>query len=1279
MDILAADDKRIWDYVQSMIPYYEIDDIQKLYQSLPEKQEFDSTNLKDKSFMDYQQRVTRLLDIHVPLIKNHLLFYQQGTGKTRIYLKLIENRRPHFKTLPIILVRNMKLMYELKKNIIAFDAINRTDRFARDDLLSTRSINSVINKYYRIYTYHEYAKLIEESVLNDKVQIDKMEKEHTDRIEKREKDVTFYKTEFDRLTGIYTQFKPINDKWESEKRYRVNRGENVANIQPPSSIIDFYRVDKDYNRAKMNLDLVYQELETLKRTKPHFVYTTNFDKLCEVMLDTMIVLDEPQHCKDNRRLKIYSLIYKVFSVLNNDNRNNILLCSGTPMIDSAHEFSHLMNLILDSPIELKFRDNEFVNKDEIKQALTGNVSYLKFKDDNIKINTNNIKKLLVSNKDTGIFYTRTDMSEFQSKVYASAWKKDRDSQKQDAVAIDPIIGKMEEDAVEDNDVDDTGIEQAESIDLEPETASTYSNTLQASLFAYPDESYGIKGYINYFGMSNPKEETEWKLFFRSIKLSDFIQHIESKNTTILSTNYTSTNYYIKNLIGYLQFKKYKHRVIQINESLVDNLDDLLQTYANYKVIIFLGSNNHIESTILDITKINDKADAAHYIKVFKYNNEVESGVKFRYNFNTNDGIVAFLDKVKISSSKYYAILKHIVDTSFSNGNFNPDHKIFIYSKFIGGSGAKVLIELLKIMGYSDVMKDKQLNQVKPRFMFVHSKVPDEITSDMLSKYNSAHNYKGDYIQLFIGTETVSEGITLKDTPMMFSVTQNWNMSSIEQAERRIVRIHSFDTYMKQKGLKNVDVYINRLISVPMGSKFEESDFTALLEQNEPIDSYMLKFAIKKDIKIKQVERLCKTVAFDCVFNKRYNEILDPSLDNTRECEYQLCKYVCDYEKEPVKRDYDSMDTFYKDEHKLVLEKIINFFKKQSICSHDYIVYYLKKNGHDRLRVVYDVLHDLIYKRTLINGNILKYDKGMFYMSNYFMDTNVYNYVYTKLPVISGIRKRLSSLISENKIVLFKNTIDKEANTKTLSYKLGNTMPASYDIHKMLEYSLILREQNKETTCSKFILSLYDEIWTSSILPNNIPVSFMASPYEIFSKNKWTNITQLKKEVKMDIKKYFVDYYSKVLADIYNHNNKLDYVVFGYLIHNPSEKGIKDLNIPSDAVILKNKFVVAGLVLKINIISKVEFLSMISEGGDITVENLKLKIGKLVDMYMSDTDIVEFEGENVRRRSTIFEFKGWEFKNLKIDQKRQISAYINDTFNIKNVYYYLKQNNLIIYY
>jgi len=143
----------------------------------------------------------------------------------------------------------------------------------------------------------------------------------------------------------------------------------------------------------------------------------------------------------------------------------VLLLSGTPMKDGVEEISSVMNLLLPSekalPTGEKFLE-EYFDEDtstikpskvkEIKSIMTGRVSYLKAME-------SAVTKVFMGEKMGSLEHFKvvpSRMSEFQSRVYMKAYKLDKDGDKK-------------------------GI---------------YTNSRQATLFVYPNETYAGDGFNN---------------------------------------------------------------------------------------------------------------------------------------------------------------------------------------------------------------------------------------------------------------------------------------------------------------------------------------------------------------------------------------------------------------------------------------------------------------------------------------------------------------------------------------------------------------------------------------------------------------------------------------------------------------------------------------------------------------------------------------------------------------------------------------------------------------
>ena len=206
----------------------------------------------------------------------------------------------------------------------------------------------------------------------------------------------------------------------------------------------------------------------------HFYTFETFSKQLAKMSDKdiikyysnmIIVIDEAHHLRIGEDKEIrtqYSNLYRLLHLVQN---KKILLMTGTPMIDSAHEIASLMNLILDDKNQLptgKDFEKEFMieenNKlvmnpikiEEFKQKLHGKVSFLKSMQSSVS------REYVGSKIDLEYFNQYgLEIKDFQKKNYLLALKEDRD-------------GK--------------GI---------------YTHSREASLYVFPDGTYGSKGFSNY--------------------------------------------------------------------------------------------------------------------------------------------------------------------------------------------------------------------------------------------------------------------------------------------------------------------------------------------------------------------------------------------------------------------------------------------------------------------------------------------------------------------------------------------------------------------------------------------------------------------------------------------------------------------------------------------------------------------------------------------------------------------------------------------------------------
>lgn len=215
-----------------------------------------------------------------------------------------------------------------------------------------------------------------------------------------------------------------------------------------------------------------------------------------------IIIDEVHNIREKNKkegLDVYKQLYRMLHVVEGC---KILLMSGTPMKDGLAEIASVMNLILPEkedmdgnmqprlPIGQNFLDEFFNNvgehqlvlktekEDELKEILKGRVSYLRAMKSTVET--------IYEGKQVGelkLFNVVKDkMSKFQSKIYKEAYRTD----------FDGISGNDNKDGSK----------------ATKKRSGVYANSRQASLFVFPDGSYGENGFNKYIISSKDKKKSK---------------------------------------------------------------------------------------------------------------------------------------------------------------------------------------------------------------------------------------------------------------------------------------------------------------------------------------------------------------------------------------------------------------------------------------------------------------------------------------------------------------------------------------------------------------------------------------------------------------------------------------------------------------------------------------------------------------------------------------------------------------------------------------------------
>lgn len=291
-----------------------------------------------------------------------------------------------------------------------------------------------------------------------------------------------------------------------------------------------------------------------------------------------------------------------------------------------------------------------------------------------------------------------------------------------------------------------------------------------------------------------------------------------------------------------------------------------------------------------------------------------------------------LNVLKKLSSKYYSILTNIL------ANEKKNH--FVYLDLVTGSGAIVFSFLLEMLGY----RRTNGNEKKPgkRYAIINNETATTAQiRDIKELFNSDKNKNGEYIQVVIGSDVIVEGISLYNVQEIYIGTPFWNYAKIEQAIGRAIRAFSHDALGT-----NVTVKIHQYVSVSPGTT--------------SIDVEIYRISNEKDTRIKEIERVIQTSSFDCMLTKKRN-MLPPSFDGTRECQYTECAYTCVNEvAHPEKTaNYDTV-YFNGETYIPTIARLLSEKGKQTVRE-------LLENISDiSMRNILDTVHAMIQQRIVIS-------------------------------------------------------------------------------------------------------------------------------------------------------------------------------------------------------------------------------------------------------------------------------------------------------------------------
>jgi hypothetical protein len=219
----------------------------------------------------------------------------------------------------------------------------------------------------------------------------------------------------------------------------------------------------------------------------------------------------------------------------------------------------------------------------------------------------------------------------------------------------------------------------------------------------------------------------------------------------------------------------------------------------------------------------------------------------------------------------------------------------------------------------------------------------------LKYITSPENKNGELVRVVLITKAAAEGLDFKNIRQLHMLEPWYNMNRIEQIIGRGVR--NLSHCMLPFEERNVEIYLHA---------------TNTVDDTEPADLYVYRYAEKKAIQIGKITRILKETAIDCILNIGQTELTVEKLNTLAEnqtiklklssnqeidykigdksgssiCDYMNCDFVCSPNTEITKEDINK--TTY-DEHYVkmnylgISKRIRDLFKEQPFYKREQLI------------------------------------------------------------------------------------------------------------------------------------------------------------------------------------------------------------------------------------------------------------------------------------------------------------------------------------------------------
>lgn len=377
------------------------------------------------------------------------------------------------------------------------------------------------------------------------------------------------------------------------------------------------------------------------------------------------------------------------------------------------------------------------------------------------------------------------------------------------------------------------------------------------------------------------------------------------------------------------------------------------------------------------------------------------------------------------SAKFATIIEMLRDPTRSK------EKVFIYNDSVKGTGGIISLALImKLWGFRWLKRPENAKYSEDNtdgFFVITSETGTISESAQIRKalevFNADNNIYGNAVRIILGSETISQGYTLKAVRQTHVGQGHWNMASIDQSLGRVFRTGSHDQ------LPEAERYVNIYRHAALEGCKENSKKCVKLEKGasnpsggsfstfETIDVYVYSVAERKEYMTSQLYRLMKKAAWDCALAYKRN-VLITDTDGSRECDYVECNYQCDsYDKSDI--DKKSGDDFLAEGQGKVwsydVKLDIASDRHASASTSNYNLLYSDKDVSDYTKNIIEIFHNYFALRYDMIVSLFPYEN----LVKFVLIKALANIINSRIPIRN--RYGIISYLNESNNIYFLNT------------------------------------------------------------------------------------------------------------------------------------------------------------------------------------------------------------------------------------------------------------------